>query len=398
MIILLLPHLIVVKYVLCNKLLYFSQDVEDVIISKMNLLLLVGLATLLVLGYTEGDSDHFKRLFTSPDITSVLYANFHVKIYQHPDNENRAHKDKRYFYGPVALLDHKSATSSFNPVIKRAEMRFRVQLRNDEVESSVILHLSNLTGEKISSYQVQLLPLDKVILVSTSTSPVYSVTNDWLLPYHQEEYLLFTLTCANIVKCEELAKIMRTRPEMFHDLRLLFSWSWQTTKTKQITIRSENVVNGNTISKLLKNFPNEKEVALTAKDEEQLLSETTTHILNENFRLSDVIFPGMKSEVYKVLQGVLFPSKPDKNSKLPTVVESDGAIFKLKPPSLSRISLETLRGGRNLEEKNVTIRYTPAVFSTRIHVGGMEASGNRTKISEILTELETIGIKKITSK
>ena len=45
--------------------------------------------------------------------------------------------NKKYFYAPIALLDHKSAASFFNNVRKQAEIQFRIEMWNEKVENEV---------------------------------------------------------------------------------------------------------------------------------------------------------------------------------------------------------------------------------------------------------------------
>ena len=262
---------------------------------------------------TEGDpsSSTWAKLQISPDtLCSLKYANFRVTVYEHSDNKKSTtpNRNKKYFYVPVAMLDHQSASSSFNSVLNQAEMRFRIDMWNEDVENSVISYVSKVVGEEVKPHQVQVMPLEKVILASTAPSAVYSLSNNWL-PYQQQEYLWFIITCVDNIKCQNLAEVMRTRPEEFHHFKLLFSMSSQSTQTKQTVIRIQSVVNGNMVSKLLQKYQNEKEVLLTAQDEKQLLSETMTNVLIESFDDSDVISQSSETQIYKILQDMLVSSR-----------------------------------------------------------------------------------------
>ena len=93
------------------------------------------------LGASETQQTSWARLQISPDtLASLKYANFRVNIYEHSDNKRNSttRREKKYYYAPVAILDHKSATSSYNTVLEQAEMRFRIEMWNEDVESSVI--------------------------------------------------------------------------------------------------------------------------------------------------------------------------------------------------------------------------------------------------------------------
>ena len=82
---------------------------------------------------------------------------------------------------------------------------------------------------------------------------------------------------------------MRSDPEHFDHLKLLYSLSSQTSQTKQTTITFENV------SYLLQKFGDKKEIFLTANDEKKMLSETATNIRMETFGDSDVGTPDTDS-------------------------------------------------------------------------------------------------------
>ena len=116
-----------------------------------------------------GCSYSWTKLQISPDtLSSMKYGNFLIEIYEHVNNHKATTTDsqKKYFYSPIALLDHKSAISTYNRVTKQSEMRFRVEMWNDKVENEVVRHLNKIASQEIQSDNVRVLPLEKVILVS----------------------------------------------------------------------------------------------------------------------------------------------------------------------------------------------------------------------------------------
>ncbi len=66
----------------------------------------------------------------------MKYGNSLIDIYEHVNNKLSTTKsaDKKYFYSPIALLDHTTAVSTYNRVTKQPEMRFRIEMWNDKVE------------------------------------------------------------------------------------------------------------------------------------------------------------------------------------------------------------------------------------------------------------------------
>ena len=90
------------------------------------------------------DSSTWEKLQISPDtFSSVEYANFLIEIYEHTDNNKATTtmSQKKYFYSSLAILDHKSAVSSYNRFTKQPEMRFRIEMWNDKVQNEVVKHL-----------------------------------------------------------------------------------------------------------------------------------------------------------------------------------------------------------------------------------------------------------------
>lgn len=261
---------------------------------------------------TVSSSDNFltsswAKLQISPDtLGSMPYGNFRVTIYEHSDNKKTSTQQSRqkYFYAPIALLDHKSAVSSFNNVTKQAEMRFRIEMWNEKVEREVVNYLGDVVGHQVKPHQVHVIPLEKVVLSSTIPSSTYSLSTNWL-PYQLHKELSFTLSCFAQKDCDQLAVNMRTSPEQFEHFQLLFSLSSQTSQTKQTTIRIDNIVSGQMVSRLLQEFGEQKEALLTAEDTKRLLMETTTNVLVETFDDSDVVSSISKSQIYNILQDLL---------------------------------------------------------------------------------------------
>jgi hypothetical protein len=257
-------------------------------------------------------SSSWAKLQISPsELCSMPYGSFRVNIYEHANNHKTTTPPTRYkyFYAPIALLDHKSAVTSFNNVTKQNEVRFRIEMWNDKVESQVVKYLTEFVGQQIQSNQVQVIPLEKVVLSSTKPSSVFSLTSDWL-PYQLHKSLQFTLSCLTQKDCDQLTADMRINPQQFDHFKLLFSLTSQTSQTKQTVIRIDNVVSGQMVSNLLQRFDQDIQQAfLTAKDEKRLLTETITNVFVETFEDSDVISPNSELQVYNLLKNLLISSR-----------------------------------------------------------------------------------------
>jgi hypothetical protein len=238
------------------------------------------------------------------------YGNFRIEIYEHAKNHKATttSSQKKYFYSPLALLDHQSAESSFNNVTKRSEMRFDVEMWNDKVQNEVVKHLNQIVVQEIKSNQVAIIPLEKVILTSNIPTEDYSLSSVWT-NYNKNKILPLSLTCFDRKVCDEMANEMRSNPKQFDHLKLLYSLSSQTSQTKQTTISIDSVTSGSMVSKLLQKFGNKNEIFLTANDEKKMLAETVTNIKMETFDDSEVASPDTENQIVNILKEMLITSR-----------------------------------------------------------------------------------------
>jgi hypothetical protein len=237
------------------------------------------------------------------------YGNFLVEIYERANNHEAATASPtRYFYSPLALLDHSSAVSSYNVVTKQQEMRFRVEMWNDKVQKQVVKYLNEIVGHEIKSDQVRVLPLEKVLLTSY-TPPVDFWLNPWWTYYDKSKILNLSLTCYDRKVCDKLANLMRTNPEHLNHLKLLYSLSSQTSQTKQAYITIDSITSGRLVLTLLKKFQKTNQIYLTANDEKKMLKETATNILMDTFDDSEVWSRNSEVQIFNILKGLLVTSR-----------------------------------------------------------------------------------------
>jgi hypothetical protein len=251
------------------------------------------------------------KLQISPDtLSSMKYGNFLVEIYEHANNhkETTTASQKKYFYSPIALLDHKSAVSSYNNITKQPEMRFSIEMWNDKVQNEVVKHLNKSIGQEIQSDKVRVIPLERVILASKRATVDYSLDPEWT-NYDKSKTLRLSLSCFEQKICDELASQMRSNPEQFDHFKLLYSLSSQTSQTKQTTISIDSVTSGQLVSTLLQKFGDKKEIFLTANDEKKMLTETATNIRMDTFDDSEVGSPDTESQILQFLKGLLVTSR-----------------------------------------------------------------------------------------
>ncbi|EFX63632.1 hypothetical protein DAPPUDRAFT_119038 [Daphnia pulex] len=257
-------------------------------------------------------SSSWAKLRISPDTFSFMeYGNFVVRIYEHANNHVAATtaSQKRYFYSPLALLDHSSAVSSYNGLTKQPEMLFRIVMWSNKVENEVVQHLSGITGHPIKSYQVSVIPLENLILISGSP-PVDFWLNPWWTYYDGRKTRWLSLSCYEQKVCDRLANAMRWDPTQFAHFKLLYSFSsHQTWQTKQATISIDSVTSGQLVSTLLKKFKKKKKILLTANDEMKMLKETTKQVLRNTFSEFEVWSPYTEVEILNILKGLLVTSR-----------------------------------------------------------------------------------------
>jgi hypothetical protein len=243
-------------------------------------------------------------------LSSMEYGNFLIEIYEHADNNLKSSdSQKKYFYSPLALLDHSSAVSIYNRFTKQPEMRFRIEMWNDKVQNEVVKYLNKIVGQEIQPDNVRVLPLEKVFLTSKRASTEeYFLSPEWT-NYDKGKTLRLSLSCYDQKNCDELANEMRSEPEQFHQLKLLYSLSSQTSQTKQTTIRIDSVTSGQMVSTLLQKFGDKNEIFLTANDEKKMLTETATNIRMDTFDDYEVGSPDTELLIINNLKDLLGMSK-----------------------------------------------------------------------------------------
>jgi hypothetical protein len=280
----------------------------------MKNILTIILASLAVCCNSQSENNpgaSWAKLQISPDsLSSMEYGNFLVEIYEHANNHKATTTDsqKKYFYSPLALLDHSRAVSSYNNVTKQPEMRFLVEMWNDKVQNEVVKYLNEIVGHQIKSNKVRVIPLEKVILTSSTLATDYLLSPVWK-NYDKRKTIWFFLSCFDQKICDELADQMRSNPHQFDHLKLLYSLSSQTSQTKQTTISIDSVTSGQMVSTLLQKFGDKKEIFLTANDEKKMLTETATNIRMDTFDDYEVGSPDTEIQISNILKDLLVTSR-----------------------------------------------------------------------------------------
>ena len=266
-------------------------------------------ALLLTPAFSLDDSPWLSLNISSKELCSMLYGNFHVSVYEHIDNQNSTtiQGHKKYFYTPIALLNRQSIFSTFNNLTNHPEVRFRIEMRNEKLESEVVHYLKNFVKKQVKANQVQVIPLDKVILASSTSSTAYYLSRDWL-PYRKHKSLWFSLFCFQQNDCDKLAADMRANTKQFEEFQLLFGLSSQNYKTKGVAIESNTTKSGKMASTLLKRIDRD-EVLLSAQDEKRLFTEMTNNLIAETFENPDVVTSSSELQMYNMLRDMLVSSR-----------------------------------------------------------------------------------------
>lgn len=402
----------------------------------------------------DNSNSHWTNLQISPDtLCSMTYRDFAIKIYEHFNNPLTTNaSQKRYFYSPITMLDHKSVDVEFNNVTNQAKLRFSVEMWNDQLQSEVANYLPQIVGHEIKLYQVQVISFDKVLLAATKPSTIYSWSANWH-PYQLEKSVWFTLTCLQQKDCNELQKNIHKDPKNFENLKILFSLSSQSTNSKEIVINFKDILFGQMVSKLLQKFSSSPELFLTIEDVNQLLWEITSNVIVETLNDSDVVSPYSESQIFNMMNDVLVSSRttifkqndilwkyvfwndddyrPDKTSKrlneiykkLDTVnrekmldsfrnsvvdlsgeslkneniklvrvmrdhVEWNGQKFIPKPLLLCKINLGNLRDAHKVQDRRVKVSYSIAALSIPIRFTQFGNVTNPDKWAELKKELK----------
>jgi hypothetical protein len=236
------------------------------------------------------------------------YGNFLIDIYEHANNHKANPNENKYFYSPIALLDHKSAVSVYNNVTKQPEMRFRIEMWNEKVQNEVVKHLFKSVDKEIQPYNVKIIPLENVILASKRPKADYSLSPMWA-NYDKSKTLKLSLSCYDQKVCDELANEMRSSPEQFDHFKLLYSLSSQKSQTKHTTITIDSVISGQMFTTLLQKFKKKKDIFLTANDERKMLKETATNIRMDTFDDSEVVTPETELQILNILKDLLVTSR-----------------------------------------------------------------------------------------
>lgn len=218
-------------------------------------------------------------------ITSMPFAGtIGLNIYRVQGRKGHHGSRSLYQFTPAAILDMSTITQWYSGVNSQHFVGFRVQMWNETIQQAVASHLSQLTGRKIRTYQVQSVPFDRVVLKAHSGDDErYQTAYPWI-PY--TETVGFSLPCYDKIECHQLAEQLKNEPQLFDRFRLAYSIdSRRRTETKDVKVTQDMMTETNPLfSQISKRFSRTSEILLTVNDAQRLLWNAVSDIVRHNFQ------------------------------------------------------------------------------------------------------------------
>ncbi|XP_057380827.1 uncharacterized protein LOC130703361 [Daphnia carinata] len=228
----------------------------------------------------EHGLEHLGKPFTTMPFTGTIGLN----IYRVQGRKSHHGSRSLYQFTPAAILDMSTITQWYSGVNSQHNVGFRVQMWNETIQQAVASHLSQITGRKIRTYQVQSIPFDRVMLKTHSDDDErYQTAYPWV-PY--TETVGFSLPCFYKIECQQLAEQLKNEPNLFDRFKLAYSIdSRRRTETKNIKVTQEMMTQTNQLfSQISKRFTRTSEILLTVNDAHRLLWNAVSDIVRQNFQ------------------------------------------------------------------------------------------------------------------
>ena len=171
---------------------------------------------------------------------SVPYLNGRITVFKHKT-------EQRYFTAPLAILRQETAESTFNMLNNEQEMRFYIEMFSDEAQTVVFEYLKD-KHPNITVDSIELLPTEEIRLLWNDRfgglTDDYTLGSNWESNSGLERRRQFAFSCTSKKVCDNLAKLMKNRPDDFHQLRLEFALNGQKSRAKTLTVTGEVLSQG----------------------------------------------------------------------------------------------------------------------------------------------------------
>lgn len=241
---------------------------------------------------------------------TVALGDFHIRTYQWTGPSFT-----KFYFAPLALLDHTSASSGHNSLTGESQLLFRVDMWTDELLYLVTEYLRNVTGQPIEENKVSVLPFDKVAIrcrQCTSARP----DSHWRSFLQSPKQMEFRIVCPTLKECQRLAEQMNREPEQFSSQLALYfrldkGFSSSSIQRKSVAITSEHIWSGQIMADLNRRFENSNFALVVLEDRSKIVSQTLENIL-ANVEIDHpenaIIDPDDELRVRRMLENILFES------------------------------------------------------------------------------------------
>lgn len=239
---------------------------------------------------------------------TVPLGEFHVRTYE---KEPSSH---RFYFAPLALLEHTSASGGRNNLTGENQMVFRVDMWTDELLYIVKEHLGNVSGLPVAENKVSIVPFDKVSMRCRRCSAARPDSH-WRSFSHGPKQMEFRMICTALEECRDLGEQMIRHPEQFSSqLTLYFRMDSRSSpgsvRRKSASITGEHLWNGPIMADLNGRFPNSSFALVTSQDRGRIVSEVLENVLTEVelLELSENlgIEPEDETRLRRILESVIF--------------------------------------------------------------------------------------------
>ncbi|XP_046458753.1 uncharacterized protein LOC124205379 isoform X1 [Daphnia pulex] len=245
---------------------------------------------------------------------TVPLGDFHIRTY-----EKELGSLNRFYFAPLALLEHTSASSGRNNLTGENQLAFRVEMWTEELVHVVKEHLSNVTGLDVAENKVSVLPFEKVSMRCRrcGSSGTGRPDSHWRSFSHGPKQMQFRLVCPTLEECRDLGQQMITHPEQFSSqLTLYFRFdhksltSGGSLRRKSASVSGEHVWNGPIMADLNRRFSNSSFALVTAQDRARIVSEALENVLTDVEVLEDSDNLGLEPEdetrLRRILENLIF--------------------------------------------------------------------------------------------
>ena len=187
-----------------------------------------------------------------------------------------------FFYPPLGLLVHSSASIQLDARTATNQIAFDIIMWNDQLRKEIIHYLSQIMGQSVRNYQLQVMPYDRVLLKSRRPSDSYRLTDEWLHLSSAQSKIRFAINC--IEDCDRLVTQIRSNPERFKHWRLLYAMEGHQERIREVSVRQDHISRSILAGELNRKFPSPTDrVLLMSSDANQLVSKAVANIISESF-------------------------------------------------------------------------------------------------------------------